>query len=130
MISLISTWPLKKGCPDSLVKSLFSLADEVALEEGTLQYLVYLQAPFPLDSNSQPLAPPPASIALPDQKTITFFEIYRDSAALSDHIRGTAFINFKASNGEHFIDDAPMQSSQRPNTVILQQLCGFSRRAE
>jgi quinol monooxygenase YgiN len=96
MISLISVWNLKKGCPPELEEELKKLAGKVKKAEAdTLMYEVNLQAPFPTDSNFNPLVPPPDPILLNKQKNITFIEVYKNVEAFSIHVQGEVFTKFR-----------------------------------
>lgn len=128
MISLVSTWPLKDGCPEALQKALENLAPLVKENEpGTLMYLVNLEAKSPLNSNLQPASPPPLPIPLDQQKAVIFIEMYKDAEAFSQHISGSVFTAFRADNNNYFIADAPMTSTFRADTSFLARQSGFVR---
>lgn len=104
MLALIARWPLKNGLPDELAETLTHLADSYRSEPGTLWYSVNLPASVPLDSDRQPLQPAPSAIPSADQNEIVFFEIYRDAEALSAHIHGPVFTEFRKANLHHFVE--------------------------
>jgi quinol monooxygenase YgiN len=104
LIALIARWPLKNGLPDELAESLKTLADGYRDEPGTLWYSVNLPSPVPLDAERRAVQPPPTPIAPADQNEIVFFEIYRDAEALSDHIHGPVFTEFRKANLHHFVE--------------------------
>ncbi len=128
MISLISTWPLKAGCPPELQNILQSLAPLVeASEPGTLMYLVNLEASSPLNAETKPKVPPPPPIPLADQKAVIFVEMYQDAEAFSDHVLGPVFQAFLNDTKDYFIPNAAMSSTTRANTPILARQSGFVR---
>ena len=104
MLALIARWPLKNGLPDELAKTLKTLADSYRSEPGTLWYSVNLPAAAPLDADRRPLEPPPSPIPSAAQNEIVFFEIYRDAEALSAHIHGPVFTEFRKANLHHFVE--------------------------
>jgi quinol monooxygenase YgiN len=104
MLALIARWPLKNGLPDELAETLKGLAASYREEPGTLWYSVNLPAPVPLDADRQALEPSPSPVPHADQNEIVFFEIYRDAEALSVHIHGSVFTEFRKANLHHFVE--------------------------
>lgn len=103
MISLISSWQLKSGCPPALSATLAVLAQRVLEgEPGTLSYEVSLQAPNPLDANNLPQHPPPTSIVSAEQTKVVFMEKYADATAFSAHVNGPLFTEFREHNIQYF----------------------------
>lgn len=128
MISLISNWPLKAGCPPELQATLQQLAQKVqAAEPDTLMYIVNLEQLSPLGKDGKPLPEPPPPIPLSAQKIVIFEEMYRDAEAFSQHFLGEVFQTFLAENAQYFITNAPTQSTQRKNTPFLVPQSGFIR---
>ena len=128
MISLVSTWPLKDGCPPELQSLLQGLAPQVEENEpGTLMYLVNLEAASPLNSETKPITPPPPPIPLNEQKAVIFIEMYKDAESFSEHVLGKVFQTFLNDTKGYFIPDAAMTSSTRKNTPILARQSGFVR---
>ena len=128
MISLVSTWPLKDGCPPELQQMLEALAPKVEENEpGTLMYLVNLEAASPLNAETKPIVPPPPPIPLKDQKAVIFIEMYENAQAFSEHVLGSVFQTFLTDTKDFFIPDAAMTSSTRKNTPILARQSGFVR---
>lgn len=128
MISLVSTWPLKDGCPPELQSMLQALAPKVEKNEpGTLMYLVNLEAAPPLNAEKKPKLPPPAPIPLTDQKAVIFLEMYENEEAFSEHVLGRVFHTFLEDTKDYFIPNAAMTSSKRINTPILARQSGFIR---
>ena len=128
MISLVSTWPLKDGCPPELQLILQTLAPMVEENEpGTLMYLVNLEAASPLNAETKPIVPPPPPIPLKDQKAVIFLEMYENAEAFSAHVLGTVFQTFLEDTKDFFVPNAAMTSSTRKNTPILARQSGFVR---
>ncbi|MGI9317420.1 MAG: putative quinol monooxygenase [bacterium] len=131
MISLVSTWPLKNGCPPELQRMLQGLAQQVEeCEPGTLTYLVNLEANSPIKSVHSKIeikVPPPPPIPLAEQKAVIFIEMYQDVEAFAKHVSGPVFTKFQKDAEEYFIPNAAMSSSTRTNTPMLVQQSGFIR---
>ena len=116
MITLVSRWELLDGCPPALTCELDGLADKVkSAEPDTLAYLVYLQAPGPLDANGKPIDPPPAPIPMTEQTSVTFVEVYADACAFNHHLEGAVFQTFLKDFGKYF-----KQDPQHPGWPITQ----------
>ena len=110
MVSLISRWQLKDGCPPELVTILHELADKVDLHEpGTLQYEVNMPVANPLDRSNKPLDPPSPPIPEKNQTEVVFVEKYVNAQAFADHIHGEVFTTFRKSTLQYFkpSDDTP-----------------------
>ncbi|MCM8535778.1 MAG: antibiotic biosynthesis monooxygenase [Lentisphaeraceae bacterium] len=98
MVSLISKWQLKDGCPKDLQKLLIDIAPKVKdSEDGTLMYSVHLTAKEPSDSAS--------SCDLEKQTEVTFFEIYKDAEAFTLHVNGPVFTTFRKESLQYFKED-------------------------
>jgi quinol monooxygenase YgiN len=128
MISLVSTWILKSGCPENLHKELQSLAGKVEeAESDTLVYLINLQSDPPLNSQGCPIQPPPQPISLEDQKAVVFIEMYKDVDAFSQHVTGKVFTEFLSEFKDCFESQTAEGSSSRENTNFLVRQSGFIR---
>ena len=128
MISLISVWNLKKGCPPELEEEIKILAGKVKKAEAdTLMYEVNLQAPFPTDSNFNPLVPPPDPIPLNKQKNITFIEVYKNVEAFSKHVQGEVFTKFRVEFLKYFEEDPTQPGWPVTETTFLDEQSGFIR---
>jgi uncharacterized protein len=128
MIALISRWKLKNGCPPELKTALAELTAEVeSREPGALLFSIHLPAAHP------PIGPPPdyavgdpKLIKPADQNSLTFFEVYRDAQAFSDHLRGPA-AKFLVDNVHFF--ETPWQGHPRPEATFLDPQSVFVRAA-
>lgn len=130
MISLTSKWMLKNGCPEELYQELAGLADTVkAAEPDTLMYMVHLDAPQCLDEDNNPIEPPPQPIALPAQRSVTFFEAYKDEVAFSRHVNGPVFQGFLKNFGHYFEQDSSSPGWPVTENGLYQQVSGFARSA-
>lgn len=107
MITLVSKWPLKCGCPDELFKTLKAMPEIVLkAEPGTLSYQIHFPSFFPLDDNLQPLKPMPPQTSLAKMAEIVFFEVYENAEAFSKHINGPTFTDFRKQNLKYFHEDS------------------------
>jgi predicted enzyme related to lactoylglutathione lyase/quinol monooxygenase YgiN len=114
-ISLVSRWFPKAGHVDELRGALIALAERVrAQESGTLTYLVHV----PASGDPRLLSLPPA-----DGPAILFFETYADADAFEAHLNGTAFTEFVAQHGDHFVG-----AGGKPYTTVmfLECVAGFA----
>ncbi len=125
MISLISKWPLKDGCPDELKYQLEHLAEKVKAEEGTLMYIVNLQARAPLDSYEKALKPQPEPIPHEQQVEVVFLEVYRNAQAFSDHVRGEVFNAFRIKTLKYFQPDPMSEGWPITKTEFLTRQSDF-----
>ncbi|HEX5726781.1 MAG TPA: antibiotic biosynthesis monooxygenase family protein [Longimicrobiaceae bacterium] len=128
MVTLISRWKLRDGCPPELADTLRQLAAVVqAQEPGTLAYVVHLGAPDPLAADGAPRQPPAPPYAPAQQTEVVFVEMYRDAEAFSAHLAGDAFKGFVSRNLQHFYEDP--ETPGRPNavTVFLERESAFIR---
>lgn len=106
MLTLISVWKLRNGCPTELVQALHDVAATVRkAEPDTLGYSVHLVAPAPLGPDRHALVPPPSPIPGSDQGEVVFFEIYAGSAAFDAHVNGAVFTAFRQANMQFFEED-------------------------
>lgn len=130
MITLISRWELLEGCPVLLKSELDGLAEKVrAAEPDTLMYLVHLQAPGPLDAQSNPIEPPPAPIPLAEQNEVIFVEIYKNEVAFSRHVNGPIFQAFLKGYSHYFKQDPKRPGWPITKNASLERVCGFIRDA-
>ncbi len=128
MIALVSRWKLKNGCPPELGNAVRELAAAVrAKEPGTLIYSVNLPGSHP------PIGPPPDYAYVEgieskpgDPTDLTFFEVYRDARAFSEHLRGPIADFMK--NYRHFFA-TPWQGHPRPEVTYLDPQALFVREA-
>jgi len=128
MISLISKWKLKNGCPVELVEELKQLAHKVEeSEEGTLMYIVNLQAASPLGTDSNPVVPGPAEIPPEKQTEVIFIEAYRDATAFNEHIKGQVFTEFKNKTLKYFQPDPESKDWPLTETEFLTRQSDFIR---
>jgi uncharacterized protein len=127
MIALFSRWKLKDGCPSELAAALEQLSNAVREREpGTLVYTVQLPAPCP------PIGPPPDyavsddpdAIVPVERNQLVFYEVYRDAAAFSEHLRGPVR-DFMRDNRHYFV--TPWQGHPRPEVVYLEPQSVFVR---
>jgi quinol monooxygenase YgiN len=125
MITLISKWKLLKGCPSQLLVALKQLAENAKSESGALIYFVNLQAPNPLDSQGEPLSPPPPPIPLDRQEEVVFIESYETVEALSQHLQSKAFIAFLESNLQYFCQDPNNPGFPLTETEFLDRKFSF-----
>jgi quinol monooxygenase YgiN len=127
MITLISKWKLRNGCPEELLTALQQLAENAKSESGALMYLVNLQAPTPIDSQGKPLFPPPPPIPLDRQEQVVFVESYENVEALSQHIQSQTFIGFLVSNFKYFQEDPHNPGFPQTETEFLDRRFAFIR---
>jgi hypothetical protein len=128
MISLISRWKLKNGCPAELLHALKRVAAEVkASEPDTLLYSVHLTAQSPLNASRQPIEPPVAPVALEEQAEVVFFEVYRDADAFARHVNGEVFTRFREDNIRYFYEDSANPGWPNTVTEFLDRKSAFFR---
>ncbi len=122
MITLISKWKLRNGCPPELVSALNALGKRIAAEEpGTLIYLVNLNAQYPLSGSGQPLAPPAPAIPCELQTDVTFLEAYESPAAFATHLNGEIFTGFRKKYLGYFYEDPTNPGWANTETTFLQR---------
>ncbi len=121
MITFISKWKLKNGCPPELIKALEELTESTRHEPGVLVYLVNLQALFPIDSSGNPLCPPPPPIPLNNQTEIIFIESYSSVEAFSEHLKSPTLNNFLENNLRYFDEDPQNPGSPKTEIQFLDQ---------
>jgi len=130
MITLISRWKLRNGCPPELHKALQMVAEQVkACEPGTLMYSVHLPALSPLDTSLQPHQPPLPFIAMEQQTEVVFVEIYKDADAFTRHVNGATFTRFRKRNIRHFYEDPVKPGWPVTITQFLDRQSAFIRNA-
>ena len=118
MVTLISKWKLKNGCPPELLTALQELAAQVRRDEpGTLLYLVNLEASDLLGPGGKPLKNPPPPVGGHEQTQVVFVEAYRDVEAFEQHVKGAAFAGFLQANLKHFYESP--SSPGWPNSETL-----------
>ncbi|MDD9947567.1 MAG: hypothetical protein OXU20_41385 [Myxococcales bacterium] len=119
MIALFSRWRLQNGCPPELEAAVKKLTTAVEQSEpGTLVYTVSLPGPYP------PIGPPPDYEVFDEpeplpkqaQSELVFFEVYRDSLAFSEHLRGP--VRSFMSKFRHYFE-TPWQGHPRPEVSYL-----------
>jgi quinol monooxygenase YgiN len=122
VITLISRWKLRNGCPPELLRALGALADAVhASEPGTLSYHVSLNARDPLGPDRRPASPLVAPIPADEQTEVVFAEAYRDAEAFADHLNGPAFAKFRTQHLGFFIEDPDRAGWPLTDTTFLTQ---------
>ncbi len=105
MVTLIARWSIKPGCEAQARTALRQLARRVRKEEpGTLVYLVH----FP-DLKG-------FSLPLPSPQTVTFFEGYRNHAALMAHLNGPVYREFLARHQDLFLTTTVTGGDGQPVT--------------
>jgi quinol monooxygenase YgiN len=122
MITLISKWTLRQGCPPELLTALQELVAKSKSEHGNLMYEATLFATNPLDSKGKPLSPSPLPIKLEDQKKIVFIESYENAESLSQHLQGEAFSSFLKVNIKYFCEDPNNPSFPKTETDFLDSI--------
>ncbi len=125
MITVVSNWKLKNGCPPELIAALKNLTENTQFQPGVLMYLVSLQAPFPVDNTGKPKDLPPDPIPLNEQEEIVFIESYSSAEALSHHINSQAFVSFLKSNIQYFLEDANNPGYPQTETQFLSRQFSF-----
>ena len=117
MISLISRWVLKAGCPDELIDRLQSLPDEViSSEPGTISYRISLPTPPPGGASTSPPAQEPSEVV--------FQESYANDAAFDAHVNGAVFTKFREDCLEYFEPDPAKPGWPKTITTFLRAVAG------
>ena len=126
MISLISKWKLRNGCPAELASSIKQTVSQVEkAEPGTLLYSVHVDATSPSNGKHS------AETDVPDQQIkqteITFFEIYKNKQSFEAHINGPAFTKFVKQNLHYFHQDPKKPGWPLTQTQFLDRIAAFIR---
>lgn len=128
MITLISRWKLRNGCPPALATALRGVAAKVlAQEPGTLVYSVHLSDRPPLGHDHQPLDPPAKPLPRDQQTEVVFFEVYKDAAAFAAHVNGSAFAAFRKANLKYFYENPDNPGSPHTDTSFFDRQSAFFR---
>jgi quinol monooxygenase YgiN len=128
MLTLISVWKLRDGCPAELAQALQDVAAKVReAEPRTLGYSVHLAAAAPLGPDRQVLVPPPPPVPGPDQSEVVFFEIYADARAFEEHVNGPVFTAFRQANLRFFHEDPANAGWPLTVNTYLDRQSGFFR---
>ena len=96
-------------------------------EEGTLMYVVNLQAIPPLDTYNKPTEPPPPPIPLQEQTEVVFLEIYKDVETFSAHVNGPTFTKFRKTYLKYFLLDPLRPGWPLNDTEFLSRESAFIR---
>lgn len=130
MISLISKWQLRNGCPRALHDALRAVAEQVKkTEQDTWMYSVHLPGRPPLNGRRQPYDPPLAPISMQQQTEVVFFEIYKDANAFSAHVNGDVFTRFRTQNINYFYENPDNPGWPLTQTQFLERESAFIRKA-
>ncbi len=128
MITLVSRWKLRSGCPAVLASALEELGREVAAQEpGTWMYLVNLPARPPLDAGNHPRHPPPPHIEPVQQMEVVFLEVYEDARAFAAHVNGPVFTSFLRDHLQHFYEDPDKPGWPSTDTTFYDRLVTVGR---
>ncbi|MCM8531930.1 MAG: antibiotic biosynthesis monooxygenase [Lentisphaeraceae bacterium] len=128
MVSLISKWQLKDGCPDSLQKVLIDLAYKVeSSEKGTLMYSVHLKTTEPSSTTESSSTTTGQCEHSPAQTEVTFFEIYKDAEAFNTHLNGPVFTKFRKDTLQYFKEDPKNAGWPKTETEFLKIESQFIR---
>lgn len=127
-VILISRWQLRDAATAELQDTLRKLAQKVEnAEEGTLVYRVHFQSRAPLDSYGKPIEPKPEPIPLELQSYVTFWEVYRDAEAFSQHVTGKVFNEFRQQTLKFFKLDPLKDGWPVTETTFFELQSGFTR---
>ncbi len=131
MLTLISVWKLRDGCPGKLAEALQDMAAAVReAEPGTLCYSVHLAAAAPLGPDRHALVPQPPPVPGRDQNEVTFFEVYADARAFDAHVNGPTFTAFLQANLQFFQEDPAQAGWPLTVTTFLERRSAFFRPEE
>lgn len=112
--TVISRWFIKGGCAGAARAALAALSDAVRKgEPGTLVYLSH-------ESTG-------VSLPVAAEGEVTFFEVYADDAAFTEHVSGQIFTGFLKSHGDLFLQNFPPNSGPFMTVSRLDRKTGFIR---